>query len=150
MAGRRNQNAKLSRPIGQRRALLRGLVNSLVLHESIITTEAKAKAVAPQFERLVTKAKQPDLAGQRMVRQELLTDNAATKLITELAPGWNDRHGGYTRIVKLGTRRGDNASMAIVSLVMPPKKAKTADKPKEVDTAETKTAKKAPAKEAKA
>lgn len=129
MAGRRNQNHKLSRPVGQRRALLRGLVNSLVLHETIITTETKAKAVAPQFERLVGKAKQNDLAGQRQIRQELLTDNAAAKLITELAPGWENRQGGYTRIIKMGTRRGDNAPMAVVSLVMPAKLAKTDDKP---------------------
>lgn len=109
---------KLSREAGPRRALLRGQITSLVLHESITTTEAKAKEVAPLFERLVTKAKQRTLAGSRGVRKVILTEPAAQKLLTELADAFEDRNGGYTRIVKLPNRRGDNAPMAQLSLVL--------------------------------
>lgn len=113
------QGRKLSRQTDQRRALIRGQVTSLVLHEAITTTEPKAREIAPVFERLVTRAKQNDLAGQRAVRRILTSENAAQKLLQELAPAFADRHGGYTRIVKLPNRRGDNAAMAQVSLVLP-------------------------------
>jgi len=143
---------KLSRQRDQRNLLIRGQVTSLILHEAIITTEAKAKTVAPVFERLVTKAKQNDLAGSRAIRRVVTSDNAARKLQVELAPVWADRQGGYTRIVKLPPRMGDNAKMAQLSLVLPtqtPVKAtepavasKTATKP----AATPKAVKKAPAK----
>ncbi len=74
--------------------------------------------MAPVFERLVTKAKQGDLAGNRAVRRVVTSDNAARKLQEELAPAWAERHGGYTRIVKLPSRAGDNAKMAQLSLVL--------------------------------
>ncbi len=109
---------KLSREAGPRKALLRGQITSLVLYESITTTEAKAKEVAPLFERLVTKAKQNSLAGARGVRQVVLTEPAAQKLLTELASAFAERNGGYTRIIKLENRRGDNAPMAQLSLVL--------------------------------
>jgi large subunit ribosomal protein L17 len=109
---------KLQRAAGPRKALIRGQITSLILHEGITTTEAKAKEVAPSFERLVTKAKQANLAGERAVRKVVLTEGAAQKLIHELAPSWVERHGGYTRIVKLGNRRGDNAPMARLALVL--------------------------------
>lgn len=111
---------KLQRAAGPRKALIRGQITSLILHEGITTTEAKAKEVAPYFERLVTKAKQGDLAGQRAVRKMVLTEDASLKLINELAPAWNERHGGYTRVVKLGFRRGDNAPLARLALVLEP------------------------------
>jgi large subunit ribosomal protein L17 len=107
---------KLQREAGPRRALVRGLVTSLVLHEQITTTEAKAKEIAPQFERLVTKAKTASLPHQRQIRAFLLTDKATDKLITEIAPAFAKRAGGYTRVVKLGNRLGDNAKMAAVQL----------------------------------
>lgn len=110
---------KLSLQTDQRRALVRGLVTSLVLYEQIKTTEAKAKEIAPQFERMVTKAKQGTLASNRALRAFLLTDNAVKKMILELAPAFKDRNGGYTRIVKLENRRGDNAPMVQLSLVLP-------------------------------
>lgn len=109
---------KLQRAAGPRKALIRGQITSLILHEGITTTEAKAKEVAPYFERLVTKAKQGDLAGQRAVRRMVLTEGAALKLIQELAPAWSERHGGYTRVIKLGFRRGDNAPLARLALVL--------------------------------
>jgi large subunit ribosomal protein L17 len=109
---------KLQRAAGPRKALIRGQITSLILHEAIVTTEAKAKEVAPYFERLVTKAKQANLAGERAVRRVTFTEGAAQKLINELAPSWSERHGGYTRVVKLPNRRGDNAPMASLSLVI--------------------------------
>ena len=114
------QGRKLQRAAGPRRALVRGQVTSLVLHEQITTTEAKAKEMAPQFERLVTKAKKGDLHNRRQIRSFLLTDKATEKLITQIAPAFKSRAGGYTRIVKLGNRQGDNAPMAAVILTDKP------------------------------
>lgn len=112
------QGRKLQLEAGPRRALIRGQLTSLVLHEAITTTEAKAKEVAPKFERLVTYAKKGTLAGGRLLRRELLTENAVQKLLQELTPAFADRQGGYTRIIKLENRRGDNAPMAHLSLVL--------------------------------
>ncbi|MBW3538379.1 50S ribosomal protein L17 [Candidatus Parcubacteria bacterium] len=112
---------KLSLERDQRRALIRGQVTSLVLHESITTTEAKAKAVAPYFERLVAKARKNDLHNNRQLHSFLLTENAVQKMVQELVPAFADRQGGYTRVVKIGGRRGDSAPMAVVSLVLPEK-----------------------------
>lgn len=112
------QARKLSMKRDQRGLLVRGQVTSLVLHEAITTTEAKAKTVAPVFERLVTKAKRANLADQRAVRQVLTSENAALKLFTEIAPALKDRQGGYTRIIKLPNRLGDGAAMAQLSIVM--------------------------------
>lgn len=118
------QGRKLSLKTDQRNALLRGLVTSLVLHEQIETTLPKAKEVAPAMERMVTKAKLGTLAGQRALRQYLLTEAAVQKMIQELAPAFNKREGGYTRIIKSGNRRGDNAPKAIIALVLPEKAPK--------------------------
>jgi large subunit ribosomal protein L17 len=112
------QSRKLSLKRDQRNLLVRGQVTSLVLHEAITTTEAKAKTVAPVFEKLVTKAKRGQLTDQRSVRQVLTSENAAQKLFIELAPALKERQGGYTRIVKLPNRLGDGAAMARLSIVM--------------------------------
>jgi large subunit ribosomal protein L17 len=109
---------KLQLDAGPRRALRRGLVTSLVLHEAITTTEPKARETAPYFERLVTYAKKGTLASSRQLREELLTENAIQKLLIELTPAFAERNGGYTRIVKLPNRRGDNAPMVRLSLVL--------------------------------
>ncbi|HSX01171.1 MAG TPA: 50S ribosomal protein L17 [Candidatus Saccharimonas sp.] len=121
------QGRKLQLEAGPRRALIRGQLTSLVLHEAITTTEAKAKEVAPRFERLVTYAKQGTLASGRSLRRQLLTENAVQKLLQELTPAFAGRQGGYTRIIKLENRRGDNAPMARLSLVLDG--AKLADQP---------------------
>lgn len=133
------QARKLSMKRDQRGLLVRGQVTSLVLHEAIITTEAKAKTVAPVFERLVTKAKRANLADQRAVRQVLTSENAALKLFTEIAPALKDRQGGYTRIVKLPNRLGDGAPMAQLSIVM--------DGAKPADTKQAKAQAEVPAEE---
>lgn len=151
---------KLQLEAGPRRALIRGQVTSLVLHEQITTTEAKAKEIAPYFERLVTKAKKGDLHNRRQIRSFLTTDKATQKLIEEIAPVFKDRNGGYTRIVKLGNRLGDNAKMAAVMLTEKPKrvvaekakdetKAKTSAKPKVEAKASKKSAAKPKAKVSK-
>ncbi len=131
------QGRKLSRDTDQRRALVRGLVTSLVLYETIVTTEAKGKEIVPYFEKLVTTAKQGTLASRRSLSAFLLTENAARKLIEELLPALSDRNSGYTRLVKLPNRRGDNALMVQVSLVKKP--VAIAEKaPKEAKKAATK------------
>jgi len=109
---------KLSRDAGPRKALIRGQLTSLTLHEAITTTLPKAREVAPSFERLVTYAKKGTLAGARALGRELLTENASQKMLQELLPAFEGRQGGYTRIIKLENRRGDNAPMARLELVL--------------------------------
>ena len=142
---------KLQLAAGPRRALVRGQVTSLVLHEQITTTEAKAKEIAPVFERLVTKAKKGDLHNRRQIRTVLMTDKATQTLIDEIAPAFAQRAGGYTRIVKIGNRQGDNAPMAAVMLTEKPVRKPVA--PAKVEAKEEKpkrAPKKAVKKEAKA
>lgn len=112
------QGRKLSRDTGPRRALVRGQLTSLVLYEQIETTLAKAKEVAPQFDRLVTKAKRGTLADWREVRIDIPVELAVQKLKLELVPALEARNSGYTRITKLANRRGDNAPMAKLSLIL--------------------------------
>lgn len=149
---------KLSREMGPRKALVRGQIVSLVLYEKLETTLAKAKTVAPEFERLVTKAKRGSLADLRTIRAEIQTELAFQKLTRELAPAMTERSSGYTRIIKTASRRGDNAPMAVLSLILDAPKAKTDAQSGPVatgaNTKDTKTkspvAKKKPAAKAKA
>ena len=108
---------KLSRSSGHRKALYRNLVQSLVEHERITTTLAKAKAVRPVAEQLITRAKKQDLAARRAVISFLPTSAAADKVYEVLAPRFADRPGGYTRIIKVGRRTGDGVEMAVLELV---------------------------------
>lgn len=121
-----NIGSKLQRAAGPRKALIRGQLTSLTLHEAITTTLPKAKEVAPNFERLVTYAKKGTLAGARSLRRQLLTENATQKMLQELLPAFEGRMGGYTRIIKLENRLGDNAPMARLELVL--NEVKTAPK----------------------
>jgi large subunit ribosomal protein L17 len=109
---------KLSLKKDQRRALIRGLIDSLILYERIETTLTRAKEITPVFDDLVTKAKRRDLSSVRMVHAYVLSDAAAQKLTTELVKGFSSRNSGYSRIIKTGGRRGDNAPMALVELVL--------------------------------
>lgn len=86
-------------------------------HERIETTEAKAKEISGLAEKLITLAKRDDLSARRQVIAELVDKDVAKKLFDEIAPKYNDRNGGYTRILKLGVRRGDAAPMALLELV---------------------------------
>ncbi|MFH1790074.1 MAG: 50S ribosomal protein L17 [bacterium] len=113
----RKNKITLDRPSAQRRSLMANLAESLILYEKIKTTEAKAKALRPFFEKLITKAKKNTLASRRDLIAVLYTENAVKKLIDEVAPKYLERQGGYTRITKLAKRQGDGASEAIISLV---------------------------------
>src|SRR5918996_1799299 len=99
------------------RLLLSGLALSLFEHESIKTTEAKAKALRPYAERLITKAKKGGLHERRQVLSTIEDRDVVAKLFEEIAPRFAERSGGYTRILKLGPRNGDGAPMALVELV---------------------------------
>ncbi|MBI3957308.1 MAG: 50S ribosomal protein L17 [Chloroflexi bacterium] len=118
MAGRR-----LSRTSDQRRALFRNLIRELYIHERITTTEAKARAVRADAEKLITKAKQGLADGgnrvhaQRQVVAYLNDQTVAKKVFDEIAPRYAERPGGYTRMLKIGKRLGDAADMAILELV---------------------------------
>jgi large subunit ribosomal protein L17 len=106
----------LSRKAGPRKALQRSLLRSLVLREKIETTRAKAKSISPLAEKLITKAKKGGVA-QRRYLIALLGNEGAKKLIDEMAPRYQERKGGYTRVVKRGPRRSDAADMAIIEFV---------------------------------
>jgi len=114
---------KLGRSKDHRKALFRNLIKALFLHERIRTTEAKAKAVRGQAEKLITLAKRGlanedyTLHARRQAIAYLNSPEIVRKLFDELAPRYEDRDGGYTRIIKLGPRKGDNAPMVILELV---------------------------------
>ena len=93
------------------------LVASLIAAEAITTTEAKAKAVRPIAEKVITRARKGGLHNQRQVVSFLRDREMAAKLFDEIGPRYRDRHGGYTRLVKIGPRRGDNAPMVRIELV---------------------------------
>ena len=113
----RKAGVKLKRDIGARRALLRGLVTNVIEEERITTTVPKAKAARPLVERMITLAKQDNLASRRQAAAFLMTKEAVSKLFDKLGPRFNQRNGGYTRIVKLGWRKGDGAETAKLELV---------------------------------
>ena len=99
------------------RLMMANLAASLFAAEAIVTTEAKAKALRPIAEKLITKAKKGGLHNQRLVVSYLRDREMASKLFEEIGPRYDDRPGGYTRILKLGPRQGDNAPMARIELV---------------------------------
>ncbi|CAN5374377.1 50S ribosomal protein L17 [soil metagenome] len=111
------QGRKFHRERDQRRALLKGLADSLVKYESIETTLPKAKEIVPYTEKLITKAKKGDLHSRRQVISSLQTIASAHKLVDEIAPKLRGRVSGHLRITKTKMRRGDNAQMARVSFV---------------------------------
>jgi large subunit ribosomal protein L17 len=101
-----------------RTALLRSLARSLIIHEKISTTEAKAKEVRPLVEKLITKGKENSVASRRFIIAELGTvSKTAKKVVDVLSPKYQDRKGGYTRIIKLPTRKSDSAKQAIIEFV---------------------------------
>ena len=112
------------------RLILANLATSLFEHDQITTTEAKAKRLRPLAERLVTFAKRGDLHARRRVLTVVRDKGVVHRLSTEIAPDMADRQGGYTRITKIGNRKGDNAPMAVIELVrepLSPKKATVAE-----------------------
>ena len=117
------------------RLMLRNMATSLFLHGRIETTETKAKRLRPLAERLVSFAKRGDLAARRRVIAQLMDKTAVHKLFAEVAPLVADRPGGYTRITKLGFRKGDNAPMAVIELVLEPVNPKAVNKKPKLENA---------------
>lgn len=129
------KGAKFHRERDQRKALVKGLAESLIIHESIETTLPKAKAVVPYVEKLITKAKKGDLHNRRQVLASLQTVSTAHKLVDDIAPKLGSRSSGHLRIKRTTLRRGDNAELARVSFVddlkeAPVAKSAAAEKPK--------------------
>ena len=111
------QGRKLGRDSAHRKALYANLAAALIEHGRIKTTEAKAKEVRPIAEKMISLGKRGDLAAHRQAVAFLRSKSAAHKLFAEVAPRFAERNGGYTRVVKLGPRQGDAASMAYLELV---------------------------------
>lgn len=119
------KGARLGGSPAHEKKILANLAASLFEHRSITTTVTKAKRLSPFAERLITKAKQGDLAARRQVAGKISASNATNQavvheLFTVIAPAMAERNGGYTRITKIGSRKGDNAPMAVIELVMEP------------------------------
>ncbi len=127
----RVRGKKLRRNSSHRRALLRNLVTSLLDKERVKTTLAKAKAVRPLAERMITLAKKDTLHSRRRALRFVFKKNIVRKLFEELGPRFSERPGGYTRIVKIGPRAGDGAEMAMIELVGSEFKKKKKKKEKE-------------------
>ena len=108
---------KFGRTMEHRKMLMKSLVTNLILAESIKTTLPKAKEARKDAEKMVTIAKKGDLAARRLASSRLTEPKAVQKLFAEIAPAMKDRQGGYTRIVKLGARKGDAAEMCILQWV---------------------------------
>lgn len=108
---------KLGRPTNHRRAMLRAMVTFLLENGKIETTVTRAKEVRAVTEKIITTAKREELHAKRQVFSYLTKETVAKKTIDEIAPKYKDRNGGYTRITKIGPRRGDAAEMAIIELI---------------------------------
>lgn len=113
---KRKRSRKFSRKKDQRQALLRGLGRALLLKEKIKTTEARAKELRGIVEKFITKARKGNLHTRRLLLRSF-SPQVVKKLVEDIAPRYKDRKGGYTRIVKIGLRKGDKARMAIIELV---------------------------------
>lgn len=111
------KGARLGSGPAHQRLMLNGLAAQLFVHEGVSTTEAKAKAVRPVAEKLITFAKKGDVAARREVLKQIHDRDVVHKLFSEIGPRYSERNGGYTRILKLGQRRGDGAPMARIELV---------------------------------
>ncbi len=127
---------KLSRTREHRKALFKNLINALILKGEIKTTESKAKAVRRLVEKVITKGKEGSLHARRLIAAFLQNKKVVNKVVDEVSPLYKNRPGGYTRIVRLGKRRGDDAMMVKLELV---------EKPVVKESAKTKTKKTSPA-----
>lgn len=112
----RQRGYKLGRSVGARRSLLKNLARSAFLHETITTTEAKAKAVRPLIEHSITIAREGNLQAYRLLRKDY-SEQVVNKLITEIAPRFHGRSGGYISLIPAGLRRGDGATKTIITLM---------------------------------
>ena len=108
---------KLGRPTDQRMAMLRAMTTYLLENGQIKTTVSRAKEVAPLAEKMITLAKKNDLAAYRQAMSFITREDVAKKLFDQIGPKYATRNGGYTRVVRIGPRRGDAAEMAVIQLV---------------------------------
>ena len=118
----RAKGRQLSRTSTHKRAMLNNMASSLFEHGRIVTTEAKAKELRPFAEKLITLARRGDLHARRLVERRIKDRDTLGKLFSEIGPRFAARPGGYTRITKIGNRKGDNAPMAVIELVQEPYK----------------------------
>lgn len=123
----RNANRKLNRTSAHRNAMLRNMANSLVTHETIVTTLPKAKELRRVVEPLITLGKKPSLANRRLAFDRTRDRDVVVKLFGDLGPRFANRNGGYLRILKCGFRKGDNAPLALVELVDQPAQTAAAE-----------------------
>lgn len=117
MMSHRKKGRKLGRKIGPKKALARSLLCSLVLHNKIKTTFAKAKFTQPKIEKIITQAKKKNLASRKYIHNILVNKKAEKKIIDELVPKYQERKSGFTRILRLGKRKGDAAELAQIEFV---------------------------------
>ena len=113
----RNKGRQLSRTATHRKATLRNLATALFRHEKIETTTAKAKELRPYAERLITLARRGDVHSRRLAGRRIQDRRVLGKLFDDIAPRYAERPGGYTRILKIGNRKGDAAEMSLIELV---------------------------------
>ena len=113
----RKAGRKFGRDWQERKALFRQQAIALILHERITTTEAKAKSLRPIVEKLITIARQDSPANRKLIRDRLVHQAAQDKLFDVIGPRYEGQPGGYTRIFKVGTRKGDGAEMALIELI---------------------------------
>ena len=144
------KGARLGGSAAHQRLILANLASQLFEHGRIVTTEAKAKRLRPLAEKLITKAKRGDIHSRRMVLTTVRDKGVVHTLFTEIAPSLADREGGYTRITKVGPRKGDNAPMALIELVRESVEESRKANAKSVAPAKKSPAKKAAAKSAPA
>ena len=130
-------NKKLNRTSEHRKALLKNMLNSLIKYEQIKTTLPKAKFLKPQADKIITLGKKETLQTTKMLISQLQDIKSANKVKKTLSKRYENRNGGYTRIIKAGFRYGDNAPMAIIEFVDRDVEAKKVDKPKKDTTKET-------------
>lgn len=111
------KHRKLNKTASHRKAMFRNMVNSLIEHEQIVTTLPKAKELRAIADKIITLGKRGDLHARRQATAKMRKDEQVRKLFDVIGPRYADRHGGYTRVLKAGYRRGDNAPMAVIELV---------------------------------
>jgi large subunit ribosomal protein L17 len=139
------KGARLGGSAAHQRLILANLASQLFEHGRIVTTEAKAKRLRPLAEKLITKAKRGDIHARRLVLTTVRDKGVVHTLFTEIAPSLADREGGYTRITKVGPRKGDNAPMAVIELV-----SESVEESRKANAKAAAPAKKAPVKKAAA
>ncbi len=130
---------KLNRSSNERKRLFRNLTRSLILNGQITTSKAKAKAIQPLIEKLITRAKENNLTNRRLLLKELADEEVVNKMLSEIGPLFKNRPGGYTRIIKLDNRLGDNTELVSFSFTQIVSKT---SKPKKVEKEKKKVAEK--------